>query len=300
MQNKIIDMKKNFTLIRLIVKNKNNTYKLCLFKKYTLKNNLYNDFNSKFNNYGSATFYNIGFKMESGGTTDNKMEVDNEMKVDNEMEIDNFIINEETTNENENDLKILEFCDEIAYFDNKNNEYGAYDEYDNLYGILKKDIRVILFQSYISAHYFDDFYNILLYYFYFENEVFYGEELKSLIKIITNEILDEEKIEEIRIKQKKAEKSLQENKSSQSVDLKYFASLPKQQKRSLEPSNYELTSNDEMQKVGGFKKNKNTMYNKKKQIKKKNKQTKKKNKQTKKKNKQTKKKNKQTKKKNKI
>ena len=338
-QKEIIDMKKNFTLIRLIVKNKN-TYKLCFLKKYTLKNNLYNDFNSKFDNYGSTTFYNIGLKMESGGTggatTDDKMEVDNENEETtnenkneirneentnenkneirneeprvNEMEVDeirneepkvNEIINQETTNEDENYLKILEFCDEKAYFYYIDDETGQEFEYNNLYDMLKQDILAILFKFSLEK-YFDDFYNILLYYFYFENEVFHGEKLESLIGIINLQIFDKKRIQEIinNIK-KELEKSTRDifentNKTSQSVEsnLQRFAPLQKNiSKRSFEPNDlslnnkkrsaesYDLSLNNKNQKVGGFKKNKT---NKKKQIKKKNKETKKKNKKTKK------------------
>jgi len=295
-QKEIIDMKKNFTLIRLIVKNKNNTYKLCLFKKYTLKDNLYKDFNSKFDNYGSTSFYNIGLKMKSGGTggatIDDKMEVDNE--------------NEETTNEDENEiLKILEFPDGKAYFYYIDDETGNEFKYNNLYDILKEDIDKILFK-FSSRKYFDDIYNILLYYFYFENEVFHGEKLEFLIETITNEIFDEETIQEIKNKKNEVENQKKElekntrdifentNKISQSVgsNFQYFSSLPKNfskissnpydsssinKKRSAEYN--DLSLDNKSQKVGGFKKNKT---NKKKQIKKKNKETKKKNKKTKK------------------
>jgi predicted nucleic acid-binding protein len=163
--------------------------------------------------------------------------------------------------------------------------------FNNLYDILKEDISAIIFK-FSSRKYFDDIYNILLYYFYFENEVFHGEKLEILIERITNEIFDEETIQEIRNKKnevenekKKLEKNTRDifentNKTSKSAEsnLQRFGLLPKNiQKRSFEP--YDLLLNNKNQKVGGFKKNKT---NKKKQIKKKNKETKKKNKKTKK------------------
>jgi len=323
-KNKIIDMKKNFTLIRLIIKNKDNTYKLCFNKKYTLKNNLYS-LKSNFNNYGSKSFFEIG-KMITGGKTDNnkmevvndnesdidnnKMEVvnDNESDIDNnkmelndDNEIGNEIYNEiidEIKNENENEiLKILEFCEEEANFYDKDNE-NTY----NLYDLLKKNIDFFLFRLRFFHQFFDDFYNILLYYFYFENEVFYGNELENLIQTIANEILDKKKIQEIIQEIINKNIKLMENKNAENTNLQNIkkrtfeelANLPK-------PQNSILTEQIHKNKTlktetGGFKKNKTNKklglfmaktkkYNKKKQIKKKNKQTKKKNKQTKKKNK---------------
>jgi hypothetical protein len=295
-------MKKNFTLIRLIVKNKNNEYKLCLFKKYTLKDNLYKDFNSKFDNYGKNLFYNIGLEMKTvminGGTDDATTDV--------KMEVDDEKTKNENTNEDENEiLKILEFPDGEAYFYYIDDETGQGFEYGNLYSFLKFDIRKILYDDDL-IEYFDDFYNILLYYFYFENEVSYGDELKKIIYelILTDQIIDRKTIEQ----EQEKEKQKKTDTLGKSVDLQYYRSLPKNKRKiEPEPERVELAEINKNQRVevlaGGFKKNKT---NKKKQIKKTKKNlTKqgifytslaKKNKQTKKKNKKTKKKNKQTKK----
>ena len=176
--NKIKDMKKNFTIVRLIVKLKNGTYKLASGQKYTLGNSLYkNDFSSKFGGeYGSKSFYTLGLRMQFGGTTrssrivtsKNSSNRSSAMKISPEYN-------------DENNLKILEFYDEKASFYDKDRIYSGKNNVFDLYAILKADIERILTEMKLSE-YFDDFYNILLYYFYTSNEVYYGNDLKKLIK----------------------------------------------------------------------------------------------------------------------
>lgn len=209
----ITNFKQNFTLIRLIVKS-GASYKLCSNNKYTFKKNLYN-FTSKFGNLynGINSFISIGknnfllpvSRMIRGGISNELMDV-----------VENIDIADE---------KILEFCDEKAWFYNKDgeDESNENNEYD-LYDILKRNIEEKL-EDISLNDYFEDFYNILLYYFYFYDEVYYDEELEKIIEEIKNDFINiEEVTDKISLEQNKmsleqGKMFLEEGKMSEKTDF---------------------------------------------------------------------------------